>query len=460
MYSQWGISLPSRDNSAPPTAHGTFALLKPPSERTWHLTWCCLLQVHQGGPVGSGVSGQLGSRCCGCRSADGVVVVGPTVAVWWVLGYSRRGISPTLGDSACAAVRGCVLGYSQWGISLPLAAYSGVAYQFCSTLTEELWRRVPLKLRGQRLLDHLSADLKASGFDVEGESEESEEEVEDVYEEMPMLGASSTTAEAEAFWESTESVAQKEFDLRMWNLLETKDLTRPGPARCLCVMCFVVIEICGGKGGITSSCRKRGIYCGPVIEIQDGWDLLDPNIVLWLLRLSIAGRAWVMILEPPCTTFSLAQRPALRNSHEPEGFDAEVFKTNEGNIFGLLCCIPCLAQWTSGNEYLMEQPAYGHMRFTFWWLLVLHLGGDSIISPWCGYIWLGPVYLKPTVLMVPRRSIFWKKLIKGCTCKKPHVKLEGSLTTLAAAYPEGFCETVGENVKEEMPESVGLVTSG
>ena len=54
---------------------------------------------------------------------DGVVVVvaGPAVAVW-LLGYSRRGISPTLGDLACAAVRGCVLGYSQWGISLPLAA--------------------------------------------------------------------------------------------------------------------------------------------------------------------------------------------------------------------------------------------------------------------------------------------------------------------------------------------------
>ena len=116
---------PGTSNSAP-TAHGAFALLKPPSERTWHLTWCCLLQVHQGGPVGSGVSGQLGSRCA--AAADGVVVpivvAGPAVAVWWVLGYSRRGISPTLGDSACAAVRGCVLGYSQWGISLPLAAYS------------------------------------------------------------------------------------------------------------------------------------------------------------------------------------------------------------------------------------------------------------------------------------------------------------------------------------------------
>ena len=85
-----------------------------------------------------------------------------------------------------------------------------------------------------------------------------------------------------------------------------------------------------------------------------------------------------MILEPPCTTFSLARRPALRNSHEPEGFDAEGLKTNEGNIFGLLCCILCLAQWTSGNEYLMEQSAYGHMRVTIWWLLVLHLGATLL----------------------------------------------------------------------------------
>jgi hypothetical protein len=66
--------------------------------------------------------GCRGSLALAAAAVDGVVVAGPT-AVWWLLGYSRRGISPILGDSACAAVRGCVLGYSQWGISLPLAAY-------------------------------------------------------------------------------------------------------------------------------------------------------------------------------------------------------------------------------------------------------------------------------------------------------------------------------------------------
>ena len=80
-----------------------------------------------------------------------------------------------------------------------LTAAGGVAYEMCTRIAEELWCRVPLKLKGQRLLDHLSADLKASGFDVEGESDESEEEIDDVYEELPNLGASSPTSEADTF---------------------------------------------------------------------------------------------------------------------------------------------------------------------------------------------------------------------------------------------------------------------
>ena len=55
-----------------------------------------------------------------------------------------------------------------------LQAAGGVAYKMGTRLTEELWRRIPLKLRGQRLLDHLSADLRAAGFDVGGDTDESE----------------------------------------------------------------------------------------------------------------------------------------------------------------------------------------------------------------------------------------------------------------------------------------------
>ena len=109
------------------------------------------------------------------------------------------------------------------------------------------------------------------------------------------------------------------------------------------------------------------------------------------------SRVWLMVREPPCTTFSVARRPALRNADKPEAFNVEDFKTNEGNLFGLACYILALAQWARGNELLMEQPAYGHMRFTYRWLPVSYLCGDSFVTPWCGYIWPGPVYLKPTM---------------------------------------------------------------
>jgi hypothetical protein len=45
------------------------------------------------------VLGQLGAALA-AAAADGVVVTGPTAAVWWLLGYSRRGISPRLTDNS------------------------------------------------------------------------------------------------------------------------------------------------------------------------------------------------------------------------------------------------------------------------------------------------------------------------------------------------------------------------
>ena len=48
-----------------------------------------------------------------------------------------------------------------------------------------------------------------------------------------------------------------------------------GPLRDLDTLCFVVLEVCGGAGGISQACGKRNIRCGPVIEIKNGLDFLD-----------------------------------------------------------------------------------------------------------------------------------------------------------------------------------------
>ena len=111
----------------------------------------------------------------------------------------------------------------------------------------------------------------------------------------------------------------------------------------------MVLEVCGGAGGISQACGKRNIRCGPVIEIKNGLDFLDESLFIWLLRLSLAGRIWLAVLEPPCTTFSLARHPVLRTSFFPEGIDSAERKTHDGNMFALLCLLLALTQWAGGG---------------------------------------------------------------------------------------------------------------
>ena len=98
---------------------------------------------------------------------------------------------------------------------------------------------------------------------------------------------------------------------------------RPGPGR----LCFAVIEVCGGWGGITMHCEKQGLSTGPVIELKKGWDLFASGLLFWLLRLALDGRVWLLFLELPCTTFSIARNPKLRSNTQPEGFEPMEFET-------------------------------------------------------------------------------------------------------------------------------------
>ena len=56
--------------------------------------------------------------------------------------------------------------------------------------------------------------------------------------------------------------------------------------------------------------------------------------------------------------------------------------------------------------------------------------------------------------MFRRGRDWWHRLFRVCKCSS-HVPLEGSLTTLAAAYPAGFCRAVGKLVQEFGPTTEG-----
>ena len=115
------------------------------------------------------------------------------------------------------------------------------------------------------------------------------------------------------------------------------------PKQPLFTLCFVVLEVCGGAGGINKVCDSKRITRGPVVELKSGFDLLDEDIFIWLLRLALAGIIWLLVLEPPCTTFSLARRPPLRGSRHPEGYDLAERLTHIGNLLEIMCALFALA---------------------------------------------------------------------------------------------------------------------
>ena len=191
-----------------------------------------------------------------------------------------------------------------------------------------------------------------------------------------------------------------------------------------------------------------------MIELKKGWDLFEGGMFMWLLRMSLCGRIWLLVLEPPCTTFSIARCPKLRSKGEPEGFDPVEYETLQGNIFLVMCTLLAIAQWTAGNDCLYEQPATGFSKFTCWFSLLRYLGFSSLVTPFCGYLKGCPIVYKKDTLFL-HLGKYWDQLVRPCTCVKPHTRLEGSLTTLASAYPDQLCRLIAVIAERNFPGGEG-----
>ena len=321
-----------------------------------------------------------------------------------------------------------------------LLAAGGAVVKVGVGVVRELWRRISLKVRHLGLLDPVTASLRVAGWDVDAE----------MFDEVLPDVAADDREVLDSFVVNSgidRPAADDDFDKRA-----LIDAERPHASLGIC--CFAVLEVCGGCGGITKWCSRYGLPVGPVIELKRGWNMFEDGMFHWFFRLALAGRIWLLMLEPPCTTFSIARSPKLRSSSEAEGFEPIEYETLQGNLFFMMCTLLALAQYAAGNDCLFEQPATGFSKFSCFWLLLLGAGFDSLVTPFCGYLPKdGIVYKKDSVFA--HIGTYWKSIIKPCTCVVPHTRLEGSLTTQASAYPDALCRQIGRIAKEHFPGGEG-----
>lgn len=86
---------------------------------------------------------------------------------------------------------------------------------------------------------------------------------------------------------------------------------------------FDFIEVYGGACLISKYLSAQGYVCGPPIEIavSPEYDMRCVWIAEWLSFLISQGRLRSAFFCPPCTSFSIMRRPALRSKCKPFGFE-------------------------------------------------------------------------------------------------------------------------------------------
>ena len=162
---------------------------------------------------------------------------------------------------------------------------------------------------------------------------------------------------AEVLWKTSKSKGSytrlqtpTEVFLKRLGLFEEHDFegavsSEPSPTRPLAYR-FDFIEVYAGAAKVTSFVAGLGIATGPPIELSfsEEYDLRYCHVLAWLTYLVTERLVLAILLEPPCTTYSIIRRPALRSRSVPFGFDPSNPQTQVGNqLAGRACQIHYIA---------------------------------------------------------------------------------------------------------------------
>ena len=131
-------------------------------------------------------------------------------------------------------------------------------------------------------------------------------------------------------------------------------------------MHYDFLEVFGGRGPVSSALAARGITNCLVLDLSVSrqFDLSSSRVVEWVLFLVQSGRVRSVFLSPPCASFAIAARPALRSVAQPWGFAPNDLRTFRGNRVACVAMIILRTCRSYRVPALLEQP----LRSKMFWL--------------------------------------------------------------------------------------------
>ena len=243
-----------------------------------------------------------------------------------------------------------------------------------------------------------------------------------------------------------------------------KLLEEVSPSKPLCYV-FDFIEVFAGAALITAELSEMGVSCGPPLDLSFSgeFNLESVKVMMWVTYLVTAGLLKAFFVCPPCTTFSIMRRPALRDILFPHGFNPADPQTRLGNILAHRALQLMRIGWMHDAIGMIEQPFSSKMRYLPAWKAIERLAGVHWVrSDSCRF---GSVHQKGFRLMGLR--IDMSRLDKRCQCKGKHVLVQGSLTKASATYTRELAFNIAlcfrdaiRSIKQKLQVSLDLNVKG
>ena len=209
---------------------------------------------------------------------------------------------------------------------------------------------------------------------------------------------------------------------------------------------FVFIEVFAGSAKITKALDLLGVAVGPPLELSrsEEYNLQYLHLISWLTHLLMEGRLLAFMCEPPCTTFSIMRRPALRDAMHPYGFDPSDPQTATGNVLAFRSFQMMAVGEREGAAGLLETPNSSKLKnLPPWKSLSTKPGCQAVRCDSCRY---GSPHLKSFRFLCVNLTL--KHATLRCQCSGPHLQIQGKYTKASATYTDALAAAIALDFAE------------
>ena len=209
---------------------------------------------------------------------------------------------------------------------------------------------------------------------------------------------------------------------------------------------FDSVEVFAGAATVTSAVAALGYsVCCPIdISYGEELDVTKLYVIEWLIHLVVTHQVLAVLLEPPCTTFSVMRRPALRSKNFPFGFDLLDEQTDIGTKLAHRALQLLKVCARVGLTGILENPWSSKIKYLPGWSHVVGLDCCRLVR--CDSCAFGSIHLKSFAFLCVWADV--SQIARRCSGDHDHVPVQGIYTKKSATYVPKLAEALAEVVAQ------------